>query len=190
MGQVGLGEVLSGASYGSEVMRCPFCRVDDDRVIDSRASEGGSVVRRRRQCNACAKRFTTYERIEESIKLAVIKRDGTRVPYDRRKILSGLQRACWKRPVGTPALEALADHVEEEIFRRFDREVPSQFIGEQCAKRLRRLDQVAYVRFASVYHQFKDVGQFIDEAKQVLESSDDDAPDQPSLFDGAAEGGG
>ncbi len=168
-------------------MRCPYCGVDDDRVIDSRASEGGRVVRRRRQCGDCSKRFTTYERIEEAVRLTVIKRDGTRVPFDRSRIVSGLQRACWKRPVSTEALEKLADQVEEQVFRQFDREVSSRFIGERVARKLRALDQVAYVRFASVYHQFKDVGQFIDQAREVLESTPKKTdPDQPGLFDGAA----
>jgi transcriptional repressor NrdR len=166
-------------------MRCPYCGVDDDRVIDSRASEGGRVVRRRRQCGGCAKRFTTYERIEEAVRLTVIKRDGTRVPFGRSRIVSGLQRACWKRPVTTEALEKLADQVEEEIFRRFDREVSSRFIGERVAQKLRAVDQIAYVRFASVYNQFKDVGQFIDQAREVLESKRKQPdPQQPGLFDG------
>lgn len=167
-------------------MRCPYCGIDDDRVIDSRASEGGRVVRRRRQCGDCSKRFTTYERIEETVRLTVIKRDGTRVPFDRSRIVSGLQRACWKRSVSTEALEKLADQVEEQLFRQFDREVSSRFIGKRVARKLRALDQVAYVRFASVYHQFKDVGQFIDQAREVLESTPKKPdPDQPGLFDGA-----
>jgi transcriptional repressor NrdR len=169
-------------------MRCPYCGVDADRVIDSRASEGGRVVRRRRQCGQCNKRFTTYERVDQAVRLAVIKRDGTRVPFDRNKIVAGLQRACWKRPVSTDTLEQLGDQIEEEVFQQFDREVESEFIGELVAGKLRELDQIAYVRFASVYRQFKDVGQFIDEARDVMQSTPpekDPDPQQPSLFEEA-----
>ena len=163
-------------------MRCSYCGIDDDKVIDSRSTENGRVVRRRRHCQACEKRFTTYERIEEAVKMAVVKREGTRVPYDREKITAGLQRACWKRPISTAAIEKVCNEVEEEIFRQFEREVTSKFIGEEVARRLKQLDKVAYVRFASVYHAFENVGQFIDEARSVLEASRQETKGQGELF--------
>jgi len=163
-------------------MRCPFCKSNDDKVIDSRSSEGGTVIRRRRACQTCKRRFTTYERIEETVRLAVIKRDGTRVAYDREKVVAGLQRACWKRPVSLEQMNQIAEAVEEQIFRQFDREVPSRFIGEEVAKRLRRLDSIAYVRYASVYRQFQDVGEFIEEAQEVMERALQETPGQQELF--------
>ena len=163
-------------------MRCPFCRIDDDKVIDSRSSEGGVVVRRRRECQSCRRRFTTYERIEEAVKLSVSKRDGTRVAYDRNKLLTGLQRACWKRPVTMEHLNQIVESVEEEVFRQFDREVPSSFLCERASRALRQIDSVAYVRFASVYRQFQDVGEFIEEAQEVMELAQQDTPGQQELF--------
>ncbi len=168
-------------------MRCPFCKEDDDRVIDSRSSEGGLCIRRRRKCERCGRRFTTYERIEEAIKLAVIKRDGSRVPYDRNKMLEGIRHAAYKRPVSAERLEQVVDEVEEWLVSNFEKEVSSQTIGERLATVLRRVDQVAYVRFASVYRQFEDVGDFIEEARDVLERSADDIPGQQTLFEGATE---
>jgi len=168
-------------------MRCPFCKEDDDRVIDSRSSEGGLCIRRRRKCERCGRRFTTYERIEEAIKLAVIKRDGSRVPYDRNKMLAGIRHAAYKRPVSAERLEQVVDEVEEWLVSNFEKEVSSQTIGERLATVLRRVDQVAYVRFASVYRQFEDVGDFIEEARDVLERSADDIPGQQNLFEGATE---
>src|SRR4051812_19011944 len=137
-------------------MRCPFCDADKDhlKVIDSRSGEGGRAIRRRRRCLACKKRFTTYERIEENVRLTVIKKDGTRVPFDRQKVLTGLERACYKRPIEQEQLQRIADEVEDEVNCHYDKEVPSQVIGEMVTERLRRLDQVAYVRFASVYRRF------------------------------------
>jgi len=164
-------------------MRCPFCKEDKDKVIDSRSSEGGRVVRRRRECLSCGRRFTTRERIEEAVKVQVIKKDGSREPFERNKILEGLQRACYKRPVATQALEGLVEAVEEEVFQNFDREVKSQFIGERVMRKLRQLDQVAYVRFASVYHDFTDIHEFIDEVEEVRDRARDESPGQPSLFD-------
>lgn len=164
-------------------MRCPYCKTDHDRVVDTRTVEGGTVVRRRRVCESCDRRFTTYERIEGTTRLRVIKKDGTAVPYDRSKILDGLDRACYKRPVTQEQLRSIVEATEEEIFRAHDREVSSRFIGQQLAKHLRDIDQIAYVRFASVYREFKDVGDFIDEAQQVIEHHDRFTPGQQTLFD-------
>ncbi len=163
-------------------MQCPYCGIDRDKVIDSRSSDGGRVVRRRRQCLQCLKRFTTYERIEDTIRLTVVKKDGSRVPYDRNRILAGLQAACYKRKVGEKQLLAIVDATEEAIFRNFDKEVPSSFIGDTVAGFLRRVDKVAYVRFASVYRQFKDVGDLIEEAQEIINAPPDD-PDQGRLFE-------
>jgi transcriptional repressor NrdR len=161
-------------------MRCPFCKEDSDKVIDSRSSEGGRVIRRRRQCLACKKRFTTYEKIGESFKLNVIKKDGTRLPYDREKVLSGLQKACYKRPVPVDRIQEAADKIEEDIFKVYDKEVTSKFIGECAMKHLRAIDNVAYIRFASVYRDFTDAGEFIDEVTQAI--NEPSHPDQPGLF--------
>ncbi len=168
-------------------MRCPFCRNDDDKVIDSRSSEGGAVIRRRRECLVCRRRFTTYERAEEAIKVTVVKRDASRMAYDRNKLIASLQRACHKRPVSLEQLQHLVELVEEEMFKQFDKEVPSRFLAEEAARRLRQVDLVAYVRFASVYRQFQDVGEFIEEAQVAMEESQKDSPGQQELF--AADGG-
>lgn len=149
-------------------MRCPFCKEDRDKVIDSRSSEGGRVIRRRRQCLACKRRFTTYEKIGESFKLCVVKKDGSRVPYEREKIISGLQKACYKRPVSAEQIQQIADKVEERIFKNFDKEVSSAFIGERVMKHLRKADKVAYIRFASVYREFRDAGELIDEVSEAI----------------------
>ena len=149
-------------------MRCPFCKEDRDKVIDSRSSEGGRVIRRRRQCLACKRRFTTYEKIGESFKLCVVKKDGSRVPYEREKIISGLQKACYKRPVSAEQIQQMADKVEERIFKNFDKEVSSAFIGESVMKHLRKADKVAYIRFASVYREFRDAGELIDEVSEAI----------------------
>jgi transcriptional repressor NrdR len=165
-------------------MRCPYCKeINQDKVIDSRLSEGGEVIRRRRVCQYCRKRFTTKERVENEVKLTVIKRDGTRVPYDRTKILAGLQRACYKRPVNEEVLVKLVDEIEDAVFKEHDREVTSQFIGALTAERLREVDQIAYVRFASVYRRFADLGELIDEAKSVFDHQRENIPGQQSLFD-------
>ncbi|MBN1342308.1 MAG: transcriptional repressor NrdR [Phycisphaerae bacterium] len=164
-------------------MRCPFCKEDKDKVIDSRASEGGRVIRRRRECLACTRRFTTRERVDDTIKLQVIKKDGSRAPFDRNKIAEGLQRACYKRPISADVLERMVEEVEEEVFQNFDREVKSQFIGERVMRKLRQIDQVAYVRFASVYHDFKDVHEFIDEVQEVRDLSRAETPGQRTLFE-------
>lgn len=164
-------------------MQCPYCKEqNEDKVIDSRATEGGKVIRRRRQCLKCNKRFTTYERVEEPIRMVVIKKDGTRDAYDRNKLLGGVQRACWKRPIPSEGVQRLVDEVEDEVFRRFDREVPSRFIGERVAVRLRKLDKVAYLRFSSMYREFQEVGDFIQEAQDILEHGRTEAPGQQELF--------
>lgn len=167
-----------------ERMHCPYCDAPKEslKVIDSRTCEGGRSIRRRRECTGCRKRFTTYERVEDTTKLTVVKRDGRRVPWDRNKIYEGLERACFKRPVPEQDLWLVVDEVEEEAFRTNDREVPSTLIGEMVAQRLRRLDQVAYVRFASVYRQFKTLEDLVDEAKAVLDAKRFEDPTQGTLF--------
>jgi transcriptional repressor NrdR len=165
-------------------MRCPFCDADKEslKVIDSRTCEGGRSIRRRRECMGCDKRFTTYERIEDTVKLIVVKKDGRRVPWDRGKILTGLERACFKRPVPASELLRIADEVEEEIFKTHEREVPSTMVGALVTDRLRRVDQVAYVRFASVYKQFKTLEELVNEAKLVIDARRFEDPDQGKLF--------
>jgi len=153
-------------------VRCPFCKEDSDKVIDSRSSDGGRIIRRRRQCLVCNKRFTTYEKTSESFKMYVIKKDNSRVPYDREKVITGLQKACYKRPVSVEEIRDIADKVEEDIFRNFDKEVTSSFIGENVIKHLREVDKVAYIRFASVYRDFKDAGELIQEISQVISQAD------------------
>jgi transcriptional repressor NrdR len=148
-------------------MRCPFCAAPDSKVIDSRASDEGSTIRRRRECLVCLKRFTTYERIEE-MPLIVIKKDGRREPFSRSKILNGLVKACEKRPVPYAALEKLVDRVERELRNRMDQEIPSSVVGELLMEGLKGIDEVAYVRFASVYRQFKDLAIFMQELQEIL----------------------
>jgi transcriptional repressor NrdR len=148
-------------------MRCPYCGFKEDKVVDSRATAEESAVRRRRECLKCGKRFTTYEYIEE-VSLMVIKKDGRREPFDRKKVLSGVIRACEKRPVSIEKMEEIVLLVERAIQKKSDREVSSSRIGELVMERLKGLDDVAYVRFASVYRQFKDVGQFMVELKDIL----------------------
>lgn len=148
-------------------MRCPFCKVDDDKVIDSRASSDGFAIRRRRECVDCGRRFTTYERIEES-PLRVIKKEGVREPFERRKILFGLIKACEKRPIPLADLEEITERIEGRILEKYESEVPVSFIGELVMDELKALDKVAYVRFASVYREFKDINEFMDELKSML----------------------
>ena len=145
-------------------MKCPFCKKDQDKVVDSRAAGDGFAIRRRRECLACGKRFTTYEEPP----LRVVKKNGERVPFDRDKVLSGIRKACQKRPVSAEAMEQIAEDIEAEIRRQFDRQVTTRSIGELVMKHLRAVDQVAYVRFASVYREFKDVQDFVDEVKPML----------------------
>ena len=151
-------------------MICPFCSHDNDKVVDSRSAAGGAIIRRRRQCLECGKRFTTYEQIEE-MPLRVIKKDGRRVPFNRKNILNGVLKACEKRPISIDILEEIVKSIEQKINQMFDREVPSQFIGEQVMQELRKLDEIAYVRFASVYREFKDITEFMNELAPMLEKN-------------------
>ncbi len=151
-------------------MRCPYCNTDNDRVIDSRASADGLSIRRRRECLECNRRFTTYERMEET-PLRVVKKDGSRVPFDRGQILKGMLKACEKRPVAIEDLERITSDIERRLTEMFEREVSSKYIGQLVMEELKKLDQVAYVRFASVYREFKDVQQFLEELKPLLQKS-------------------
>lgn len=150
-------------------MMCPFCRKGETKVVDSRGSQE-FVIRRRRECLECGRRFTTYEKIEES-PLKVIKKDGTRVPFDREKIRAGIEKACYKRPVGPEQIERIINDVERDVYENFDREVPSRYIGEKVFNVLRLVDQVAFVRFASVYRAFQDVNDFVEELQPMLRQS-------------------
>ncbi len=163
-------------------MICPFCAANDDRVIDSRSTDGSHAVRRRRICNHCGKRFTTYERVEEHVRLMVIKSDGARQVYDPGKILTGLEAACGKRPVAAAQKQKLVDEVEELLYKEYDREVPAKVIGEYVAELLRLIDEVAYVRFASEYKKFQDVDQFIEEARATQQRANEELPGQGDLF--------
>ena len=149
-------------------MKCPYCGNIDTRVIDSRPADDGTSIRRRRSCDACSKRFTTYEKVE-TIPLIIIKKDNNREQYDRAKIEGGVLRACYKRPVSASDIQKTIDAIETDIFSREEKEVPSSVIGEIVMERLRALDAVAYVRFASVYREFKDVNTFMAELKKILE---------------------
>lgn len=150
-------------------MHCPHCGSDNDRVLDSRACDDGRAIRRRRSCNQCRERFTTYERVE-NFALQVVKKDEVREPFQREKIERGVERACWKRPVSTETIRKLASDVEAEVQSDFDTEVPSRHIGRLVMERLVAVDQVAYVRFASVYREFKDVADFVAELQPILKS--------------------
>ena len=149
-------------------MRCPYCKADNDRVIDSRGSADGFAIRRRRVCQECNRRYTTYERTE-STPLRVVKKSGTRTAFDRNNILTGLLKACEKRPLSSGQLEAVVDRVERQCLEAFDKEVPSKVIGKLIMDELRQMDQVAYVRFVSVYREFTNVAQFLEELKPMLE---------------------
>lgn len=148
-------------------MRCPFCRADNDRVIDSRAGDEGATIRRRRECLACRRRFTTYERVERQT-ITVVKKGGDREPFDRDKLKRGLAKACWKRPVTADDIEHAVSALEAELYGTYEGDVPSRVIGERLMEILRHLDQVAYVRFASVYREFKDARDFVDELEPIL----------------------
>ena len=148
-------------------MRCPYCSSIDNKVVDSRRGKEGETIRRRRECLKCEGRFTTYERVEEVLR-SVIKKDGRREPYDRMKILSGLKKACEKRPVSVEVLEKAVDDIEKALQEKGFKEIPSKAIGEEVMNRLHALDEVAYVRFASVYRSFKDINEFMSELKDIL----------------------
>jgi transcriptional repressor NrdR len=148
-------------------MRCPFCRVDNDRVIDSRVSQDGFAIRRRRECSHCKRRFTTYERLEE-MGIKVVKKNNVREPFDREKVRSGLAKACWKRPVSDEQIEQIVSLVESDVYATGETEIDSHLLGEMVMQRLGAVDQVAYVRFASVYRRFQDVRDFVDELQPIL----------------------
>ena len=148
-------------------MKCPFCNQDNTRAVDSRPADDNTAIRRRRMCDACGKRFTTYEKVE-TIPLIVIKKDQNREQFDRSKIEAGVLRACHKRPVSAEQIHRLVDDVETEVFNLEEREIPSSVIGEIVMDKLKDLEAVAYVRFASVYREFKDVNTFMDELKKIL----------------------
>ncbi len=149
-------------------MKCPYCNHPDTKVIDSRPNDEGTAIRRRRACDFCGKRFTTYEKVE-TIPLSIIKKDNTREKYNRSKIENGILRACYKRPVSTDAVKEVIDRVETSIYKQEAKEIPSSLVGEIVMEELKDLDEVAYVRFASVYREFKDVNTFMDELKKILE---------------------
>lgn len=161
-------------------MKCPFCGSFDNRVIDSRLSAGGEVTRRRRECEGCERRYTTYERVEEVLPL-VVKRDDRRETFDRMKVLGGLRRACEKRPVSEEQLERVVDQIERELVDAGEKEVASTHIGEKVMKHLKDLDQVAYVRFASVYRSFKDIREFMTELSVLLDRGER-PPERPSAL--------
>jgi len=164
-------------------MRCPFCGVNDDKVIDSREVEGGRSIRRRRQCKSCGKRYTTYEAVEQKVSLLVIKRDASRVPYNRDKIIGGLEKACYKRPVSAQKLTGVVDQIEEELFRRGLKEVESTEIGRLCIEHLKRLDHVAYLRFASVYLKVTNIDDLLEEMQEVKQAAPlPPGKDQGNLF--------
>lgn len=150
-------------------MRCPFCSHLEDKVVDSRSSREGAAIRRRRECLRCGKRYTTYEQIQEVL-LTVVKKDGRREQFDRGKIMNGLRKACEKRPVPLATLEAMVDDIERVLQKQYDKEVPASAIGEQIMDKLFDVDEVAYVRFASVYRQFKDIHAFTDMLKRLKDS--------------------
>ncbi|MGH7236872.1 MAG: transcriptional regulator NrdR [Nitrospiraceae bacterium] len=147
-------------------MKCPFCDETEDKVVDSRMAKEGEVIRRRRECLACKRRYTTYERVEESLPV-VVKKDGRRESFDRAKILAGLKKACEKRPISVATIEAVADRIEKRVQEMGETEIQSRTVGEEVMRELHQLDQIAYVRFASVYREFKDIDQFMDELKAL-----------------------
>ena len=149
-------------------MKCPFCDELEDKVVDSRMAKEGEVIRRRRECLGCKRRYTTYERVDEILPM-VVKKDGRRESFDRTKILSGLKKACEKRPISTATIEVVTDRIEKRIQEMGETEIESRVVGEELMKELHQLDQVAYVRFASVYREFKDIDQFMDELKTLAQ---------------------
>lgn len=154
-------------------MRCPYCDYFESKVVDSRPTDEGQAIRRRRECISCSKRFTTYEKIEE-IPIMVVKKDGNRQSYDRNKVLNGIIKACEKRPVSMNTIERLVDEIEKALYNSLEKEITSVEIGEKIMNKLKDTDEVAYVRFASVYRQFKDVNSFMDELKKILDEGNKD----------------
>lgn len=165
-------------------MKCPFCRQSNSHVIDSRLGKDGEMIRRRRECMVCSRRFTTYERVEEAMPM-VVKKDGRREAFDRLKIINGLKRACQKRPVSMDAIEAMADRIERGIQERGEKEVPGSIIGEAAMRELHDTDAVAYVRFASVYRSFKDLNEFMAELEDLLNQRTNRAAPKPPHKTGA-----
>jgi transcriptional repressor NrdR len=161
-------------------MRCPYCTSTDNKVVDSRLGKEGETIRRRRECLKCEGRFTTYERVEEVLP-SVIKKDGRREPYDRMKILSGLTKACEKRPISVEVLEKCVDNIEKSMQEKGFKEIPSKAIGEEVMNQLHNLDEVAYVRFASVYRSFKDINEFMSELKDILSEKEAGAPQKAAV---------
>ncbi len=153
-------------------MKCPFCNELEDKVVDSRMAKEGEVICRRRECLVCKRRYTTYERVEETLPV-VVKKDGRRESFDRSKILAGLKKACEKRPISTATIETVTDHIEKRIQEMGETEIESRIVGEELMKELHQLDQVAYVRFASVYREFKDIDQFMDELRTLAQQRRD-----------------
>ncbi|MDK2920137.1 MAG: transcriptional repressor NrdR [Candidatus Petromonas sp.] len=153
-------------------MNCPFCSHYETKVVDSRPTDEGQAIRRRRECIKCKKRFTTYEKVEE-IPLIVVKKDGNRESFNRNKILNGIIRACEKRPISMQVIEATADNIEKQLQNSLEKEISSKYIGELVMNALKELDEVAYVRFASVYRQFKDINTFMEELKKLLNEKED-----------------
>lgn len=149
-------------------MRCPYCEYFESKVVDSRPTDEGQAIRRRRECMKCAKRFTTYEKIEE-IPIIIVKKDGNRQSYDRNKLLNGIIKACEKRPVSMHIIENIVDDIEKNLSNSLEKEITSVEVGEMVMNKLKNIDEVAYVRFASVYRQFKDVNSFMDELKKILD---------------------
>ncbi len=165
-------------------MRCPACKeLNKDKVIDSRLTDAGAAVRRRRVCTECGRRFTTKERVETELRLTVIKRDGSRAPYRRDNIVRGVRHACYKLPIEDGEIERLADHVEEDMQREHERAVTSEQIGQYVVAHLRGLNHIAYVRFMSVFRKFADVAEFVEEIDDVTERAAAEAPNQQTLFD-------
>jgi len=162
-------------------MLCPYCERDDDKVIDSRASDAGKSIRRRRECQKCSRRFTTFERVEKTSRLMVIKRDGTRTPFDPQKVLKGLQAACGKRPISEEQKIALVREVEEELMQQFEREVPSKEVGLRVANFLKNVDQIVYIRYASEYFNFQDL-QALSREVNELQEQPPIIPTQSDLF--------
>jgi len=153
-----------------KTMKCPFCQYLDTKVIDSRLAKEGDIIRRRRECDQCQKRFTTYERVEETLPL-VVKKDGRREPFDRNKLVNGLLKACEKRPVSIDVIQKTVDRIEARLIEKGEKEIPSSALGEEVMSELKNLDDVAYVRFASVYRSFKDIGEFMDLIKDHEKAS-------------------
>lgn len=160
-------------------MKCPFCGTDNDRVINTRASQDGHIVRRRRECLHCGRRYNTAERFDEA-DLKVVKKDGDRQPFDATKLRHGIEKACWKRPISEKAIDEVIARIQSKLFFEYDREIPSDQIGELIMDELRSLDQVAYVRFASVYREFQDVRDFVDELGSML-NDEKPTPQSPTL---------